>query len=553
MDSLELVVSPKTLNSFFGLALYIPACLVVFRLLFPRLSSDAKGSALLTLVAQVVVIVVSLEAKPNSAMEEWLWDIDKEWNIPSAIASTLVALIGFAALLTFWASRAIPRRPRLWLVAIGLVFLILGLEEFLDTKYSNLDWPLYYAAVGIVLAGATVAVAARSSRQQRLWYICLFCGLALMAIGVFLVDELPLNCGTLAFLKMDGCLNHQTVEEVFELLGSWLALVAMLGFLSEVIPNPKPVYRWCLFGFPALWLLLMAFVSPISSFEFSLPATPAAVEFELGARLYGYEADRKGRPISGYFYFSESTIAAEMGYSVHLVDQVSGDSIASQNRWATREHAFFLSGKSYLRVYYQLLRVLIPPDAPANRALWVVLTLWRKDGESFVPIKILSSDQRLISDTQVVLGEFVLRAESESGPTDTVTIFDSAFRLGAVDLPERANAGDVLPITFRWSADADGLEDFTQFLHLVHEENRAQWGYDQQPLGPRLPTRLWYEGLADSEAWSVQIPPDIAQGRYVVFTGLYRASDHQRLPAHSPEGLLVEDARVPLGYLMIYQ
>ncbi|MCY3796564.1 MAG: hypothetical protein OXG84_02065 [Chloroflexi bacterium] len=551
MDSIELAASPKALNYFFGSLLYIPACLFVFRLLFPRLTADAKRLALLTLVAQVAVIVVSLEAKPTSAMEEWLWDIDKEWNIPSAIASTLVALIGFAALLTFWASRVIPRRQRLWLVAIGLVFMILGLEEFLDTKYANLDWPLYYAAVGIVLAGATIAVARRSPRHQRLWYICLFCGLALMAIGVFLIDELPLNCGAFAFLKLDGCLNYQTVEELLELIGSWLALVAMLGFLSDAVPNPKPVYRCCLFAFPALWLLLMALVSPISSFRFSLQAQPTAVEFESGARLYGYEADRKGMPIAGYFYFSEDMIAAKTGFSIHLVDQVSGDSIASQNRWASREQAFFLSGKSYLRVYYQLLRVLIPPDAPANRALWVVLTLWRKDDDSFAPIKILSSDQRLLSDTQVVLGELVLRAESESSPTDTVAIFDQAFRLGAVDLPERANADGLLPITFRWSADADGAEDFTQFLHFAHDESRAQWGYDQRPLGPRLPTRLWYSGLADSETWAVPLPADLARGTYNVYTGLYRIRDQERLPASDAEGKPYLDARVPLGYLII--
>ena len=104
MDSIELVASPKTLNYFFASLLYIPACLMVYRLLFPRLTADAKALALFTLVAQIAVLVVSLEAQPNSAVEEWLWDIDKEWNIPSAVASTLgwadrvrrlVCLVGF--------------------------------------------------------------------------------------------------------------------------------------------------------------------------------------------------------------------------------------------------------------------------------------------------------------------------------------------------------------------------------------------------------------------------------------------------------------------------
>ncbi len=551
MDSIELAASPKTLNYFFASLLYIPACVMVYRLLFPRLTADAKALALFTLVAQIAVLVVWLEAQPNSAMEEWLWDIDKEWNIPSAVASTLVGLIGFAALLALWASRAIPRWQRLWLLAIGLAFVILGLEEFLDTKHSNLDWPLYYAAVGIVLACATIAVARRSARRQRLWHLCLFFGLALMAVGVFLIDEMPLNCDMFAFLRIDGCLNYQTVEEVFELLGSWLALVAMLGLLSDAVPQPKTVYRWILFGFPALWLALMALVSPVSKFKFSLEAQPAAVEFETGARLYGYESDRNGRPIAGYFYISEAVLAADLGYSVHLVDQVSGASIASQDRWASREHAFFLSGKSYLRVYYQLLRVLIPSEAPANRALWVVLTLWRKEGESFVPLKILSSDQRLLSDTQVVLGELVLRADSEASPTDAVAIFDRAFRLGAVNLPQRVKAGAALPITFDWYAD-DGRDlDYTQFLHFVQEDSGGQWGYDQQPLGARLPTRLWYKGLADSESWAVSIPADLAPGKYAVYTGLYQARNQERLPARDSDGRLYSDGRVPLGYVSV--
>ena len=441
MDSFELAASPKTLNYFFGSLLYILVCLLVFRMRSPRLTSAARALAILALAAQVAVITVSLEAQPTSATEEWLWDIDKEWNIPSALASTQVALIGFTALLTCWVSGSLPKWQRLWLVMFGLVFLILGLEEFLDTKHTNLDWPLYYASVGIVLLGATVAVAARSPRHQRVCYLYLFSGFALMAIGVFLIDETALNCGMFAFLRIEGCLNYQTVEEVFELAGGWLTLVAMLGIFSTGLSNSKPVSRWLLFGFPAVWLVLMVLVSPISRFEYRLQAQPAAVEFESGARLYGYESDRKGRPIAGYFYFSEAMIAAETGYSVHLVDQVSGESIASQNRWATREHAFFLSGKSYLRVYYHLLRVLIPPHAPSNRALWVVFTLWRKDGESFVPTKILSSDQRLLSDTQVVLGELVLPLDSSSSPAHTVAIFDKAFRLDAVTLPRARSSG----------------------------------------------------------------------------------------------------------------
>ena len=102
-----------------------------------------------------------------------------------------------------------------------------------------------------------------------------------------------------------------------------------------------------------------------------------------------------------------------------------------------------------------------------------------------------------------------------------------------------------------WEATKDGTEDWTQFLHFVHEETGALWNHDQQPLGARLPTRLWYEGLRDTETWQITIPEDLAPGRYAVYTGLYRLSDLARLSVSDADGMPLPDARVPLGFLTI--
>ena len=77
------------------------------------------------------------------------------------------------------------------------------------------------------------------------------------------------------------------------------------------------------------------------------------------------------------------------------------------------------------------------------------------------------------------------------------------------------------------------------------------WVYDQQPLGPRLPTRLWYSGLADSEVWYVPLPDDLAPGLYTVFTGMYRLVDKERVPARDADGKPWLDARVWLGMLTL--
>ena len=102
-----------------------------------------------------------------------------------------------------------------------------------------------------------------------------------------------------------------------------------------------------------------------------------------------------------------------------------------------------------------------------------------------------------------------------------------------------------------WRADAAGEHDYTQFLHLVHEETGELWAFDQQPLGARLPTRLWYSGLADTEIWRIPLPAGLAVGRYQVWTGLYRTDELERLGASDAAGAPYPDARVPLGALAI--
>ena len=82
-------------------------------------------------------------------------------------------------------------------------------------------------------------------------------------------------------------------------------------------------------------------------------------------------------------------------------------------------------------------------------------------------------------------------------------------------------------------------------------ESGAWFVYDQEPLGSRLPTHLWYRGLADSETWQVPLPADLAPGQYRVFTGIYRTRDRQRVPATDANGTPFINARVPLGTLII--
>ena len=553
MGSSEFVVSTEALIRVFVFLLYVPTGLISYWRLFPRLSPTSRRLASGMLAAQILVIVVSLEFRHTSDFDKWVWNLDSEWSIPSTLASTQLALVGGVALVTAWLARARPAWQRLYLVAIGLMFLFLALDEYVVMYRTFLTWQTSYTKLGAAVVLATTIVAMRSPQRTWIWHLCLLTGLSLIAMGAIVFDNLVPYCGNLGFLRLDGCIDFHDPEESLEFLGCWLALLAMLGHLSDAVPTPQPRIRHLLYALPGLCIVLMFFNSLIPRLELRFHARQASTQFESGVHLQGHRID-SGRDASVLYLYAFAKQRDYLGlrYSIQFVDHVSGDSVFRFDDWADGQHGFWLLGPDYAPIYRQRMDVQIRPWTPSNRALWIVLTIWRNAGDGeFLRQKVLASDQQLLNDTQVVLGEFVVPAESAASASVPLANFDTGFTLDVVDMPEISRAGETLTIPFAWRSEEQGREDYIQFLHFGHEESGTWWVYDQQPLGPRLPTRLWYSGLADHEIWKVPLPADLAPGRYTVFTGLYRTRDQQRVPASDAAGNPWLDARVPLGTLVI--
>ena len=506
METGELVVSTTTVIRVLVLFVFLPVGLISYWWLIPRLTPANKRLACGLLVAQIFVIVMALEYRPKSEFERWLWHPDMEWNVPSILSSTQLALVGGVALITAWLARARPAWQRVHLLAIGLFILFLGLDEFFSWKSFTPGLQTSYIRLGVAVAVGTMIVAAASPRRERIWLICLLTGFALIALGALVIDKVPRPCGSYGPLRFDGCMRLYIVEESLEFMGSWLALVAMLGAFSATEPTPKPLVRLALYAVPVFWILFLTHYSPSHDIEVSYPDQPASVKFESGTHLYGSRMESGGLPSSIILRLPDDAITLELGYSIHLVDQISGDSIASRNDYVDRKDIVWPKRRGYVPLYRQSMEVEIPPQAPVNRALWVVLLLWREKDGDYVLQEILASDHRLLSDTQVILDELIIPSPSASSSADALAVFDNGFTLDAVELPEYARAGETLNIPVSWRSDVKGSEDHVQFLHFGHEESGAWWVYDQQPLGPRLPTRLWYSGLADSESGRCRSP-----------------------------------------------
>ena len=560
MNSGELLLSNEAFIRIFFFLAYIPVILISYRLLFPAMSPSAKRLGIGMLALQILLVALSELIQPSSIFEQRLWALDRELNIPSTFSSTQLALVSGLALLTAWLARARPAFVRLYLVGIGLVFLYLALDEFFAWKDlgSSRTWKINVSILGAAIVLATILVAMRSSRRAKMWHLCLLTGLALVAIAAVVVDDLPPVCGNLGFLRLEDCLDYRIPEEILELVGVWLTLVAMLGHFSDATLMSSPRVQRVPYALPPIWIALIFLIPLIPRFEMQLLAQPTAVQFDKRLQLKGYRIDNGGRgTVTLRFYATASAWdwnhvgRREVGYSVHLVDQASGESVASRNEFVRPQFEILIFGREYEPIYREFVEIEIPPQTPVNRALWVVLTLWREMNNEYEQLNVLSSDLKLLSETQVVLGELVLPAESPTQERVPLAKFANGIALGAVELLERARPGQNLIIPFSWQSDEDGRDDLVQYLHLLHEESGEWFVYDQQPLGSRLPTRLWYRGLADTETWQVPLPADLEPGEYRVFTGLYRAGNQQRVPATDMDGTPFVDARIPLGVLTV--
>ena len=558
--------------------LYVAVCPIVYWRLIPRLSSSAKKLATIMLVTQALIITLALASQPLFPPTQNFWSLETERTLPAYFAAAQLALVSAVALLTAWLARRQSAWRRLYLMALCLVFLGMAQEESVELRYILFGeaWELYYGAFVVAIVLATAAAAAKSARHIRLWHICLMVGLALAAAGALLIEQFRFTeiCAALGFMSETGVCQLYALEESLELLGIWLTLVAMLGFLSQEAPAPPPRVRWFLYLFPALAVVALILVLPprfhrfndirheFNKILFSLPirveyqflTQDASVIYESGMSIEAYRIYTSGDAVILEFFARTDSWNhyTGLGYSLHLVDQVSGSSVVGLGAAASRAHSLRIygAGQSSL-IFKQRMSLAVPREAAANRAHWVVLTLWRDEEGGIARQRIASSSHRLLSDTQVVLAEHAIAVQPVAAPLSQLAVFDELFTLGVVKLPERARSGESLAIAFNWRAENKVTKDYVQFLHFGNEETGEWLVFDQQPLGERLPTRLWYKGLADTETWEIPLPADLAPGRYSVFTGLYRASDMERLRVNDAEGNPVVDNRMPLGSLTI--
>ena len=483
----------------------------------------------LFLVIQILLLVINivLEHTDSNLFPVDLWHLDLERNIPSILSTIQLLLLGILCLVTGITSVKISWAERLYWLVLCLGITIIALIEF-EMLPRGLFEPsnpaMYILSIlsGLLVAAATLSMILRNSDgKRRLFLSLLLGGLGVWGLGALVVDNVRLNNTTAVIVRKPT----GSLEETLETLGILVALAGVAGYMTRIVPQTLFRRRMFLKN-----VFLTSAILVVLLFGFRVWEDREYVGFRfLGipfGRKIAVDVDDGGLALRGW---SSSALSAgtlsrvrlllhttrllndDFGFTVQLLDQESKAVVEETNRWSDRKEVKWQPGIQHF--YIQNILLALPEDIPTNRALWLVLSFWKIEGDGFGLLPVGFSDHPLLGETHVILDELVLpETMASANLAEAPGRFSNGFVLQAASIPERAQAGEALEVTFRWGTDSAGSEDYIQYLHFFHDDSGAYWTCDQMPLGLRLPTRLWYAGCKPAKRGVSRSPPTCSQG-----------------------------------------
>jgi hypothetical protein len=127
----------------------------------------------------------------------------------------------------------------------------------------------------------------------------------------------------------------------------------------------------------------------------------------------------------------------------------------------------------------------------------------------------------------------------------TDLVYGSNIWLAGITLPSGTNyrPGDVLPISFYWTADSELDKDYTIAWFLVSEDaSRIVQGADTQPYWGFARTAEWTPSVPVWDNRAMRLPTDLAAGSYELWMRLYQSDAPENvLPVN---GSQVQDGNI---------
>lgn len=379
-------------------------------LLARRLTRPAILVLGLMLLVELVLAALSQRNWPlEYRLVPWVIDmISEERNLPTTLAAIQLGVAGVFAL---YHARTLLKGwnwgGAYWLL-IGVVLMVMGIDEYAEIHEQFPNWKYVYGAVGIVVVAATIAIFRRQWRGQKLAPALILGGLALMAAGGMVIEDFVIFRGCFDVTVID-CYRLQIFEELFEILGGTLVLVGVMEHtLREAGRAQAPqVARFVIAGALSWVILLAAYQFLLPAVEARWLATPVSVQYLDGRlELVGYRvAEEPLTPNSGtlsvtLYWRANGRQDDEYGMSVHMEEfpdlvNVTQTDVPMSSPPATA----WLPGQ----IVPQVVVIPVPADIQAPRDYWLLMTIWARPWYDYNYLTITASDRELLSTETVIL------------------------------------------------------------------------------------------------------------------------------------------------------
>ncbi|MCA9957609.1 MAG: DUF2079 domain-containing protein [Anaerolineales bacterium] len=178
----------------------------------------------------------------------------------------------------------------------------------------------------------------------------------------------------------------------------------------------------------------------------------------------------------------------------------------------------------YEAIYFDqdvvLLARDIAPQAATGAVLQRALDL-QEAGGKFAPTA---------AETLRWMGQQWLRETVPQTATPLAIQFDDGIILRGYEISANSSAaGRPLCATLYWEAQTNLENTYTVFLHFVDQSGYVHAQHDGSPAQTFYPTNEWQPGEIIADMHCLQIPPQLAAGRYALNLGMYEPNSGERL------------------------
>ena len=541
--------------TFIASALLFIAALLFTLIIRPRVtlfSSVFAYSAIVFIAASLFLFLYSRE-NITGALRYYLDIKNAEFNHFATFSSTML----FSACITSIVIAAFTK-PRswwysgLWLYLAGL-FLFLALDEYFQLHEGWYGWEERYMAVAVfssLLFGAIIWKA--YPRKQLLAYITIVGGMGLAATGGLGLEKFVAKACFDLIEPYNNCVTLPLLEEILEALGYTTAAVGILLFAEQSFPSKSwDNFRRIVALGIAAWLFVCIFAYWLQpALENRFFATPVYADFaDRQLELQGYRINRQSLQPGDTFrvdlYWHTGQVPSrQYGYTINLVHPATGESIYLEN---TKIIDPTTDGWFAGTIHRTSLTMTLPNGIATPVSAYVIVTLWREQGEGSLVINPEATDRELFGAGSPIIAHLpILSAESEA-PDAAEYEFANGARLLNYTVTEDE---DNLTLTFIWSTTQAIDTTLSQMLHLVHENGEDRLIFDQPPFAGAFPTTAWVTGMNEVDTWHITLPrEDVVSGTYTIYTGLYDANGVR--VTVSQNGTPVPENAIPLGEITL--